>query len=162
LNVLLLIDISLWKNKYLKELIQVFNDYVESSFERNFLLLSYNPLMSIALTAEILNFIAKSRQRFFNECKNIYDALLNLGKMYTSKIEDEKYYEKLIMDTDFKGRTILKIIADNQFEPLMHENDTKAENLMLQIWYGKEATRCDGNIYGYSTLSHVLTTKGKK
>lgn len=40
--------------------------------------------------------------------------------MFTSKVEDERFYEKLILDTDFKGRTILKIITDNQFEPLMH------------------------------------------
>jgi hypothetical protein len=44
----------------------------------------------------------------------------------------------------------------------MDEGDPKAENLMLMIWHGKEATRCDGNIYGYSNLSHILTTKAKK
>jgi hypothetical protein len=54
-----------------------------------------------------------------------------LGKMFISKIDDEKYYENLIMDTDFKGRSILKIICDNLFEPLMNEGDPKAENLIL-------------------------------
>jgi hypothetical protein len=44
----------------------------------------------------------------------------------------------------------------------MDENDPKAENLMLMIWHGKEATRCDGNIYGYSNLSHIISTKAKK
>lgn len=44
----------------------------------------------------------------------------------------------------------------------MDENDPKAENLMLMIWHGKEATRCDGNIYGYSNLSHIIMTKAKK
>ena len=44
----------------------------------------------------------------------------------------------------------------------MGENDPKAENLMLMIWNGKEATRCDGNIYGYSNLSHIISTKAKK
>ena len=57
---------------------------------------------------------------------------------------------------------MLKIIADNYFEPLMSESDPKAENIMLKIWHGKEATKCDGNIYGYSTLYHVIGTKGKK
>jgi hypothetical protein len=44
----------------------------------------------------------------------------------------------------------------------MDEGDPKAENLLLMIWHGKEATRCDGNVYGYSKLSHILTTKAKK
>ena len=82
--------------------------------------------------------------------------------MYSSKIEDETFYEKLIMDRDFKGRLVLKIITQNKFEPLMDENDPKAENMMLSIWHGKEATRCDGNINGYSSLNHVLTSKAKK
>jgi hypothetical protein len=30
------------------------------------------------------------------------------------------------------------------------------------IWHGKEATRCDGNIYGYSNMMHILTSKAKK
>ena len=162
LNVLLLIDISMWKNKHLKELLQVFEDYVEKSYEQNFLLLSYNPFMSIALTAELLRHIAKNRKRFENECKKICDDILALGKMYTSKIEDEKYYESLMMDTDFKGRTILKIVTENLFEPLMHEDDPKGENLMVKLWEGKEATKCDGNIYGYSNLSHIIWTKAKK
>jgi hypothetical protein len=44
----------------------------------------------------------------------------------------------------------------------MYEKDPKAENLMLKIWNGKEATSCDGNIYGYSNLAHILMTKSKK
>jgi hypothetical protein len=44
----------------------------------------------------------------------------------------------------------------------MYEKDPKAENLMLMIWNGKEATSCDGNIYGYSNLAHILMTKAKK
>ena len=75
---------------------------------------------------------------------------MQLGKIYISKIDDERYYENLILDTDFKGRSILKIITANSFEPLMHEDDPKAENLMVEIWQGKEATKCDGNLYGYS------------
>jgi len=66
------------------------------------------------------------------------------------------------MGVDFKGRTVLKTITQNTFESLMDEEDPKAENLMLMIWHGKEATRCDGNIYGYSNLSHILMTKAKK
>jgi hypothetical protein len=75
--------------------------------------------------------------------------------MYSAKVSDEKFYEKLIIDKDFRGRSLLKNIVQNSFEPLMDENDPKAENIMLSIWEGKEATRCDGNIKGYSALNHL-------
>ena len=44
----------------------------------------------------------------------------------------------------------------------MDEFDPKAENIMVMIWHGKEAIQCDGNIYGYSNLSHIIMTKSKK
>jgi len=39
--------------------------------------------------------------------------------MYLAKIEDERFYEKLITGKDFKDRTVLKIITQNAFESLM-------------------------------------------
>jgi hypothetical protein len=38
----------------------------------------------------------------------------------------------------------------------MSEADPKAINLIRGIWYGEFATCCDGNIYGYSRLMHIL------
>ena len=71
LNVLSLVNIDSWKNKHLKELIQIINDYVEENYDKNRLLLSPNPLMSIALAAEILQVVGKSRRKFENECNKI-------------------------------------------------------------------------------------------
>lgn len=71
LNIVILIDISVWKNKHLKELVEIINDYVEENYDKNRLLLSPNPLMSIALAAEILNKVANSRRKFENECNKI-------------------------------------------------------------------------------------------
>ena len=81
--------------------------------------------------------------------------------MYTSKISDENYYGNLINDTDFNGRTTLKIICEKNFESLMDENDPKAENIMLRIWHGREATKCDGIITGYSSLTHIISGTSK-
>ena len=162
LNVLTLIDISMWKNKHMKSLIDIINAYVEDNYDKNRLLLSPNPLMSIALASELLLTIGENRRKFENECVRIKDSLLALGKMYSAKIEDEKFYETLIMDKDFQQRTVIKIITEKSFESLMDENDPKAENLIVMIWDGKEATRCDGNIYGYSNLMHIITSRAKK
>lgn len=72
-------------------------------------------MMSIALTADLLTKIAESRKIFKDQCLGMLDDLLNLGKVYNAKIEDEVYYESLIMDKDFNGRTVLKIICQKKF-----------------------------------------------
>lgn len=162
LNILTFVDLSIWKNQQLKELIEVLDEYESNPLDENRLLLSYNPIMSICLAAEILTNIAYSRRKLENECKRIKASLLSLGRMYSSKIDDENYYEELISDVDFKGRTGLKIICEEKFEPLMDEDDPKAENIMLRIWHGKEATKCDGILNGYSSLTHILKSSTKK
>ena len=68
----------------------------------------------------------------------------------------------MVMGVDFKGRTVIKAITENEYNPLMAEGDPKAENIMLIIWNGKESTKCDGNIYGYSTITHLLMNNTKR
>ena len=111
--------------------------------------------MSIALTADLLTNIAR-RKRFADYCVGMKGQLLALGKIYNEKIEDEDYYETLIMDTDFSGRTVLSIICYSKLQPLMHEDDPKAENLINNIWKGRESRKCDGSIYGFSNLRHII------
>lgn len=162
LNILTMVDISLWRVSEIKDLIEVFELYANERYEDNQLLLSHNPIMTIALTCEVLTNISQKRKKLENMATKIKNDLLELGQMYTSKIEDEDFYEELITDTDFRGRSLLKIITDLKFEPLMDENDPKAENIMMSIYQGKETTKCDGNIKGYSLIYHVITTKHKK
>ncbi len=76
MNIIILIDISVWKNKHLRDLVQIISDYVEENYERNRLLLSPNPLMSITLAAEILSKVASARKKFDNECAKIKSQLL--------------------------------------------------------------------------------------
>lgn len=68
MNILVLIDISNWKNMYLKELIDIISDYVEDNYDKNKLMISNNPLMTIALGGEILYKIGDARRKFENEC----------------------------------------------------------------------------------------------
>lgn len=139
----------------------MFENYLSGSIQENRLLLSYNPMMSIALTADLLTNIAK-RKRFSDRCTAIKSGLLDLGKIYNSKIDDPAYYEQLIMDTDFKGRTVLSIICYSQLQPLMHEDDPKAENLINNIWKGRQSEKCNGSFYGFSSLKHIIGSPTEK
>ena len=111
LNTLILTDTQEWKNDYLNKLINLLSEIIDDSFEENRLLLSPNPMMSIALTVELLIKISDSRKRFKNMCNSQIASLLELGKVYNSKITDEEYFRELIMDVDFQNRTVLKIIT---------------------------------------------------
>lgn len=53
LNTLNMIDISVWRNERIEQLLEMFGNFTDEIFEKNRLLLSYNPLMSIALSAEL-------------------------------------------------------------------------------------------------------------
>jgi len=49
-------------------LIEIINNYVDDKYNQNTLLLSPNPLMSIALACELLNKIADARRKYDREC----------------------------------------------------------------------------------------------
>ena len=119
LNTMILTDVSLWKNDKLVNLIEMLSGFIDDPFEENRLLLSNNPLMSIALSAEILGIIASSRKRFENECEGLKGDLLDLGKVYNEKIDEDEYFQTLMYDTDFQNRTVLKIITSCKFEQLL-------------------------------------------
>ena len=84
---------------------------MDDKYSQNTLLLSPNPLMSIALACELLNKIADARRKFDRECFQIQQNLLKLGQIYSKKIEDEQYYESIIMSKDFNDRNLIKIIT---------------------------------------------------
>lgn len=112
LNVLLLSEVTLWKNRFLQELIEIIDNFASEPYETNRLLLSYNPIMSIALTADLLTKIAVSRRRYTDQCLNLKNDILSLGKVFNAKIEDENFYKRLIEDADFTNRTVLNIICN--------------------------------------------------
>ena len=37
-----------------------------------------------------------------------------------------------------------------------------ARNIMNKIFVGESASKCDGNIYGYSSLMHIIKSKPKR
>ena len=96
----------------MKELLTIFEDFVGGES----LLLSYNPLMSIVLTCDLLNKLGPAKGVFRDQCNEMVEELLTLGEIYSSKIEDEDYFEELVQDLDFNGRSVLNIICYSQFQ----------------------------------------------
>lgn len=102
LNILVLIDIKVWTSNNIGQLIEIFNNLIDEDYEDNLLLLSFNPIMTIALTAELLTMVGESKKQFENQCNDMKEAILELGQTFNLKIgDDEAYYKSLIMDVDF-------------------------------------------------------------
>ena len=80
LNVLLLTDIAVWKPAFLEELLAAIGEFAQDGSVS--LLLSYNPLMSIALACDLLTKIGESRKMFRDACREQKDTLLELGDFY--------------------------------------------------------------------------------
>lgn len=59
------------------------------------------------------------------------------------------------MDTDFLDRTVLKLITDYEYEPLLRDNKISA--LLDRLWIGKSSYQCDGRITDFSKL-HFLAS----
>lgn len=74
----------------------MFENFASEPFETNRLLLSYNPMMSIALSSDLLTKIGNKRRRFNDDCLNLKQRILDLGKVFNGKIDDEEYYKSLI------------------------------------------------------------------
>ena len=77
---LILSNVTEWKTTYIDQLLEVFGNYIDSvDYKENRLLLSYNPLMSIALSADILTQIGKAKKRYQDATNAMVESLLGLG-----------------------------------------------------------------------------------
>ena len=131
LNTLLLIDISVWSFDQAGDLIDKIDLLADTeSVNDNNLLLSNNPLMSISLSCELLDNIGSKKAQFEEKCAETKENLLELGKVFNSRIDSIDDFEALIFNTDFQNRTVLKVITESELEPLMSTDDPKAENIM--------------------------------
>lgn len=59
------------------------------------------------------------------------------------------------MDYDFLDRTVLKLITDYSFEPLLKSD--KVLNLLNTLWFGSVSEECDGRVTDFSMLSFLVT-----
>ena len=84
---------------------------------------------------------------------------MQLGDKIVDNFDDDKI-EKVFLDTDFKDRTLLKIITINSFAPLF--SSYKLNILLQEIWEGKNTYECDGQITDFSLINYLATSKVKK
>jgi hypothetical protein len=87
-----------------------------------------------------------------HECKIVRSRMLFLGDKILDNFDDEKL-SKVFLDSDFKDRTLLKIITQNKFDKLFE--NYKVAVILEEIWQGKYTFECDGEIKDLSLLTHL-------
>ena len=159
LNVLLFSDFSRWEQKVLRSFLDMIKEIITNGHEQNRILLCYNPVLAICLSSEFVNKIAGYQNIFRHECKVVLHKLMALGDKIVDNLDDDKV-EKVFLDTDFRDRTLLKIITKNSFAPLF--STYKVNVLLQEIWVGKNSYECDGQMSDFSLVHYLATNRAKK
>ena len=63
------------------------------------------------------------------------------------------------MDIDFLDRTVLNLITQQEYEPLL--KDDKVSALLDELWVGKDSYECDGRVTDFSLLSFLASAQIK-
>lgn len=67
---------------------------------------------------------------------------------------DESIVESIFTETDFLDRTVLKMITQNQYEPMMKNH--RISDLLDLLWVGKNSQNdCDGRVANFSLLTYL-------
>lgn len=119
----------------------------------------YNSILTICLCCEILKNIGSIFKENNRKSVSCIEDLLRLGDKLLDNLEDDNI-EKFFLDLDFKNRTVLRIVTDNDFSPLL--SSEKINILIEEMWIGKKTYECDGKISDFSLLNNLAKTKIKK
>jgi hypothetical protein len=76
-----------------------------------------------------------------------------LGKKIVQHLEGSDIVEKVFLDTDFLDRTVLKIVIDHDIYSILA--NTKIDELLDDIWNGKEYYKCNGKTSDFSMLAYL-------
>ena len=88
----------------------MFENVTGESYDKNRLMLSYNPMMSIALSADLLTKIGDGRRRFKDQCMNLKADILELGKVFNSKHDEVGVWINGVMELNMDLIQQLRII----------------------------------------------------
>jgi hypothetical protein len=124
LNIFNFLDYKLWpkteNSKLVKEFLDFVSEIIDPEKEQNLMFTCYNPLMAICLFCENLKRVGDAIALFKHSCTGISSNLQELGEKIIENM-DESIVESVFIETDFMDRTVLKLISDNEYEPLMRD-----------------------------------------
>lgn len=143
------------------------------NIERNYLYITYNPILALALFLEYMIQIIKRKKLFTNinkfdfiidfnvfdaQCKVIVKKIKIMGSIIIEYLPFESV-EHVFMEKDFKNRTVLEIITSNDIKTFIVK--AKLRFLLDKIWEGKDSNLIDGKISHFSKTYYLYKHKTK-
>jgi hypothetical protein len=154
MNVLLFTDFRKWPISQISELVTIGQKIIFKNIEQNYLLVTYNPILALALYVEYMKSIIAHFNVFDAKCKVIVQRIKKLGNIIIENMMFEQV-EEVFMERDFRDRTVLSIISQNDIKPFIVKQ--KLRFLLNKIWDGKDSNLIDGKTSHFSKTRYLLT-----
>lgn len=74
-----------------------------------------------------------------------------LAKKISDGVDDMVFF-----DTDYKGRTLMRIIAEKEYDILFKSE--RIDIILHEIWQGEGTDSCNGTIIDFSVLQYLFYT----
>ena len=159
LNVLIFCDFGAWKPCSIEDFLDFLGEIVDPDKEQNLMYKSYNPILSICLICEFLGGIGDAISVYAHQCDGLSGDIQALGEQLIDQLDSE-HIPAIFMDTDFMDRTVLKLITQGDFAPLLsHE---KVFAFIDELWVGKLTNQCNGKNTDFSLLTFMASAPIKK
>ena len=155
INVLLFSDFHNWGKENLAKLYSLLQKIECEKAEDNLVLMLHNPILSLAILWDILIKIGKTSAIFRIPAKLLSDKLQVICNKLSMLLKEDQV-EKVYTETDFKGRSALRLSTDDGLEPVI--KSLKVEELIETLWTGKESYEWDGRTSCYSKLFYINET----
>ena len=155
INILLFSDFHNWGKENLAKLYSILQKIESENTEDNLVLMLHNPILSLTVLWDVLIKIGETSAIFKIPAKLLSDKLQNIC-FKISQLLKEDYIEKIYTETDFKGRSVLRIATENGLDPVI--KSLKVEELISTLWTGKESYEWDGRTSWYSKLFYIRET----
>lgn len=142
-NCLAFVDFEPWTKKEVERVLESLYEIEECVYESNRIMYCYNYIMSICLCCEIIKKVGETYIQMRDIGTLKIKEMLTLGDKIIDNLNDDSI-KKFFLDRDFKNRTVLRIITDNKFYPLL--SSEKVNRLIQEIWVGVKSYECDGTL----------------
>jgi len=120
-----------WHYELTRELCSSIDYFVKKTDE---LIKTHKPVLFVTLLAEFLYRLAPVNVHYSNICISTAETLVSFGKEIEENIKQEDKLEYFLLQEDSRSRTVLQIIAENRFYPLLEQDEVGA--IVSKLWVG--------------------------
>lgn len=141
------ITLRSWHFELTRELCLKLANFIKKKKE---ILYCPSPLLFCVLASELMIKFSNYSRQFKGKCLTVSELYINLASSIEDSISNEQTLKHYLTQTDTKNRSVLEIIAKNQFYDLLSKDNVGL--IVTKLWIGSE------NYYGVHKASSIVAT----